>query len=404
MKSRSLKVFVATAVIGTTTAVGAFRLRGADPAPVVTAEAVTRGDVLSTIAATGTLEAVTTVTVGSQVSGSIQSLHADFNDIVRKGQILARLDPSLIRSTIEQASANLQSASATEDRMAIALEDAEVKQGRARGLAARQLISKVELEAAEVAVQSAAAQVKSASAQTAQARASLNQAQVNLAKTIITSPIDGIVIARNVDVGQTVAASMSAPTLFILAADLSQMQLKTNIDESDLGRIAGGQSVQFTVDAYPNTTFTGTVKQVRLNPVVESNVVTYAAMIAAANPRLQLKPGMTANVTIEVTRREGVLRVPSASLRYSPSAAVLAALDSAGASPVKGSKVWVYADGRVKPLAVTPGTSDGRYTEVTGDALTEGIQVVTRVATNGDSATAPRGQAPTSPLMQGGRR
>ncbi len=181
------------------------------------------------------------------------------------------------------------------------------------------------------------------------------------------------------------------------------MQLKTNIDESDLGRIAGGQSVQFTVDAYPNTTFTGTVKQVRLNPVVESNVVTYAAMIAAANPRLQLKPGMTANVTIEVTRREGVLRVPSAALRYSPSAAVLAALDSAGASPVKGSKVWVYADGRVKPLAVTPGTSDGRYTEVTGDALTEGIQVVTRVATNGDSATAPRGQAPHEPSHAGGQ-
>jgi len=404
MKSRSLRVFVATAVIGTTTAVGAFRLRGGDPAPVVTAEAVTRGDVLSTIAATGTLEAVTTVTVGSQVSGSIQSLHADFNDIVRKGQILARLDPSLIRSTIEQASASLQSARATEDRMAIALEDAEVKLARARGLAARQLISQVELEAAEVAVQSAAAQVKSASAQTAQARASLNQAQVNLAKTIITSPIDGIVIARNVDVGQTVAASMSAPTLFVLAADLAQMQLKTNIDESDLGRIAADQPVQFTVDAYPNTTFTGTVKQVRLNPVVESNVVTYAAMIAAANPRLQLKPGMTANVTIEVSRREGVLRVPSAALRYSPSAAVLAALDSAGASPVKGSKVWQYVDGRLTPVAVTTGTSDGRFTEVTGSTLAEGAQVVTRVATGDAPATGARPQT-SSPLMQGpGRR
>ena len=397
MKSRSLKVFVATAILGTTTVVGAFRLRGAESAPVVTAEAVSRGDVLSTIAATGTLEAVTTVTVGTQVSGSIQSLHADFNDIVRRGQVLARLDPSLIQSTIEQARANLQSASATEDRMGIALEDAEVKQARARGLASRQLISEVEVEAAEVAVQSAAAQVKSASAQTAQARASLNQAQVNLAKTIITSPIDGIVIARNVDVGQTVAASMSAPTLFVLAADLAQMQLKTNIDESDLGRIAAGQSVQFTVDAYPNATFRGTVKQVRLNPVVESNVVTYAAIMTAANPELQLKPGMTANVTVEVSRRDDVLRVPSAALRYSPAADVLAALDSEGVPPVKGSKVWVYAEGRMKPVAVATGTSDGRYTEVTGDALTEGVQVVTRVAA---SAAATRVQPATSPLIR----
>jgi HlyD family secretion protein len=404
MTQRRLYALIGTALLATTTVVGAFKLRGGEAAPSVTAEPVTRGDVLSQIAATGTLEAVTTVEVGSQVSGSIKSLHADFNDIVRKGQVLARLDPALFQSAIEQASANMESARANEERTAIALADAEVRQARARELAGRQLISQVEAETAEVTTRSAAAQVKAAAAATAQARASLNQAQVNMAKTVITSPIDGIVIARNVDVGQTVAASLSAPTLFVLAADLSQMQVKTNIDESDLGRIAAGQTVQFTVDAYPNQTFTGTVRQVRLNPVVESNVVTYAAIIAAANPRLELKPGMTANVTVEVSRREGVLRVPAAALRFSPTPQVLAALDSSAAPPVRGGRVWQYADGRLAPLAVTPGASDGRFTEVSGPGLSEGVQVVTRVALPGDAATGGAASGARSPLLQGGQR
>src|SRR5688572_3756482 len=402
MKRNSLKTLTLLGVIGATTAVGPFYSRGNESRPVVTSEPVTRGDIVTAIAATGTLEAVTTVAVGTQVSGSIRALRADFNSIVRKGQVLAELDPSLYQSAVDQARANVLSAEANKDRLEVALADAQARLARATELSKKQLISHVDLETADVAVQSAAAQVKSAAAQVAQATASLRQAQVNVAKTTITSPIDGIVIARNVDVGQTVAASLSAPTLFILAADLTQMQLKANVDESDLGRILAGQPVDFTVDAYPGQTFTGSVKQVRLNPTIESNVVTYAAIITAPNPELKLKPGMTANVTVQVDRREGVLRVPSAALRYTPTADVLAALGSAAATPPRGSKVWQYLDGRLQPVAVVAGASNGAYTEVSGGSLREGAQVVTRTAAAGQRATAAP-SATGNPFAQTGR-
>ena len=243
-------------------------MRGGAAAPAIVTGEVSRGTILTEIAATGTLEAVTTVQVGSQVSGSIQELNADFNSIVRKGQVLARLDPSLFQTQVDSARANLTSAQADLQRAQVMQADAQVKVGRARELADRQLIPATDLEAAEVAQRSADAQVRSAQAQLTQARAGLTQAEVNLQKTIITSPIDGIVIGRSVDVGQTVAASLSAPTIFTLAADLSQMQVKTNIDESDLGNVKDGQAVTFRVDAYPTRTFTGTVTQIRLDPVV----------------------------------------------------------------------------------------------------------------------------------------
>jgi HlyD family secretion protein len=398
MNSKTWKALIAAGVIGTTTAVGAFYSRGDTARPVVTAEPVTRGDIVTTIAATGTLEAVTTVEVGTQVSGSIRALDADFNSIVRKGQVLAELDPSLYRSAVEQAHANVLGAEANQERLQVAAVDAETKLARAQVLSAKQLISRADLETAEVAVRSAAAQVKSAAAQLAQARASLRQAEVNLAKTIITSPIDGIVIARNVDVGQTVAASLSAPTLFVLAADLTQMQLKANIDEADLGRIVAGQPVEFTVDAYPTETFTGSVRQVRLNPVVASNVVTYAAIITAPNPDLKLKPGMTANLNVEVERRENVLRVPSAALRYTPTAAVLSALESMEVKPPAGARVWQHVDGRLVPVGVAPGATNGSHTEVKGGSLQEGAQVVTRVADA--QPTTPQTSGSSSPLIQ----
>ena len=256
--------------------------------------------------------------VGSQVSGTILALNADFNSIVRKGDVIARLDPSLFQTQVDSARANVTSAQADVQRAEVTLADADTKLARARQLIDRQLIPVTELENAEVARRSAAAQVRSAQAQLAQGRASLTQAQVNLQKTIITAPINGIVIGRAVDVGQTVAASLQAPTLFTLAADLAEMQVKANIDESDLGNVRDGQAVTFRVDAYPARTFTGTVIQVRLDPVVAQNVVTYAAIISAPNPGLELKPGMTANVTIEVARKEHVLRVALCGIAVSP--------------------------------------------------------------------------------------
>lgn len=319
MTRRTWTRTVAGMVAGLAVTAGVLSARHDADAPIVTSEVVTRGPIVQSIVATGTVEAVTTVAVGTQVSGTIQSLGADFNAIVKKGQVLARLDPSLYRSAIEQGRANLLRAEADRDRLEVARADAVTKAARARALSERQLIAATERDAAEVGVRLAEAQVRAAAAEVTQAQAALRQADVNLAKTVIASPIDGIVIARNVDVGQTVAASLSAPTLFVLAARLDEMQVKANVDESDLGAIRDGQPVTFTVDAHPREQFSGVVQQIRLNPVVEQNVVTYAAIISAPNPELKLKPGLTASVTIEVARRESVLRVPAAALRFRPS-------------------------------------------------------------------------------------
>ena len=403
MKHMKHKTLLAVGLIGLTglTAGAYYRNRGEAP-PEVVAEPITRGPVVAVVAATATLEAVTTVQVGSQVSGSIQELFADFNSIVKQGQVLARLDPSLFQSAIEQARANLVRTEADLERLDVAVADARVKRDRARELSARQLIPATELDTADVNLRSAEAQVRSAGAQVTQARASLRQAQVNLEKTVITSPIDGIVIARNVDVGQTVAASLQAPTLFVIAADLSQMQLKANIDEADLGRIAEGQAVRFTVDAYPGQTFTGTVRQVRLNPVIEQNVVTYAAIITAANPELMLKPGMTASVTVETDRRDDVLRVPNAALRFRPTDELLAALAAEDVPEAKPGSVWTYMDGRLTPVAVTTGATDGTHTEIVDAPLQEGTRVVTRATTGGAAAEQPRRSG--SPLIPSGPR
>ena len=294
--------------------------------PTITTSRVTRGDLAETVAATGALQAVTTVQVGTQVSGTIQELNADFNSLVRKGQVLARLDPSLIQSQIEQAGANLIRAEADLERLRVSLDDARTKFVRAKELAEKKLIAQTELESAEVAVRSAEAQLRSQEAGVTQSQASLKQNQVNLAYTVIESPIDGLVISRNVDVGQTVAASMSAPTLFVLAADLTKMQVLASLDESDVGRIRPGQAVRFRVDAFPTDEFTGTVTQVRLQPTTVQNVVTYQTVIDVPNPGLKLKPGMTANVNIEIARRSDVLRVPNGTLRFRPTAETFTAL------------------------------------------------------------------------------
>ena len=294
--------------------------------PEVRTTTVTQGDIVDAVGATGALEAVTTVNVGSQVSGMIEELSVDFNSIVRAGDVIMRLDPSLFETQVEQARANLIRAEADTERLRVSLDDARVQLRRAEDLAARQLISETELEAAQVTVRSTEAQLKSSEAAITQAMASLNQNEVNLEHTVIRAPIDGIVISRLVDAGQTVAASLQAPELFVIAADLTKMRVIANIDESDVGRIRPNQRVTFTVDAFPGEEFEGLVSQIRLEPVVTQNVVTYATVVDAPNPDLRLKPGMTATIALETARRENVLRVPNAALRFRPTNEMFAVL------------------------------------------------------------------------------
>ncbi len=308
------------------TAYGYYSVRTVEFVPEVSTVTVTGGDIVDTVGATGALEAVTTVQVGSQVSGIIQELHVDFNSIVREGDVIMRLDPSLFETQLEQARANLLRSEAEAERLSVAVDDAATQLRRSRELAADDLISETELEAAEVTLRSAQAQLKSAEAQVRQSQASLSMNEVNLEHTVIRAPIDGIVTSRLVDVGQTVAASFQAPELFVIAADLTKMRVIANIDESDVGRIRPNQRVTFTVDAFPAEEFEGSVSQIRLEPIVTQNVVTYATVIDAPNPELKLKPGMTATVTVEVARRENVTRIPNSALRFRPTPAMFAAL------------------------------------------------------------------------------
>jgi HlyD family secretion protein len=320
-------ILIVIVVLAVGAAAGAYYMRKGAVEPTVATLPLTRGDVAEIIQATGTLQAVETVDVGTQVSGVVQELYVDFNSIVKKGQVIARLDPSLIQTQIEQQEANVIRSEADLDRLKVSLADAQQKLERAKELSARNLIAKTELEAAELNVKTQMSQIRSSEAGLNQARSQLNTQKVNLGHTVIRAPIDGIVISRNVDQGQTVAASMSAPTLFILAADLTKMQVLANIDESEVGRMRPGQPVTFRVDAYMAQTFTGTVEQVRLQPSTVQNVVTYQTVIAVPNPEYKLMPGMTATVSVEIARRNNVLRVPNAALRFRPTADTFQALN-----------------------------------------------------------------------------
>ena len=394
-----LAIIITVIALTSVAAVALYARRG-HAEPEIATDTVSRGAIVNNISASGTLEPVTTVEVGTQVSGTVESLYADYNSIVRKGQVIARLEPALFQSAVEQAQANLVRAEADVQRLEVGLADAATKLKRAGELAERQLIPATDLDTASVNRDSLAAQVRSSKAAVTQARASLRQSQVNLEKTVITAPIDAVVIARNVDVGQTVAASLQAPTLYILAADLRSMKVNASIDESDLGQIAEGQQVTFTVDAYPARRFTGTVDQVRLSPTVVSNVVTYAAIISAPNPALELKPGMTANVTVEVSRRDDVLRVPNAALRFRPADEALDVLGLKKAdlpADKRAAVVWQPSGTSIRPVPVRAGVSDGTYTELLGGSLVEGAQVVTRVTLPGPTSTTTTTSSPLIP-------
>lgn len=408
---RSFWVAAVVIAVGVVAATSYYRRDVAAEAPAFQTAEVTRGDVISTVEATGTLEAVTTVQVGSQVSGTISALHADFNSEVRKGQVIAELDASLLETQVAQAKATVVRLQTDVDRARVQAADAALKLKRAHELFEKELIPASDLETAESTARSMEAAVKGAEAQVAQAQASLNQAQIYLSHTIIRAPIDGVVIARNVDVGQTVASSLQAPTLYIIARDLTEMRVNASIDESDIGEIDPKQKVRFRVDAYPSEVFTGTVSQVRLQPVVQQNVVSYVTVIDVPNPGLKLKPGMTAAVTIETGRADDVVKVPNAALRFTPAGAAGATRPAIGSSSGSARReedrgaVWVLAQDRPTRVPVRTGLSDGRDTAILEGDLTPGTSVVTGTA----SATAPAAATPaTSPLLPfgggGGRR
>jgi HlyD family secretion protein len=322
------KTIVTLVVIAAIAAsVGGYYYTRPGPEPKVSTAQVSRGDITEIVGATGTLDAVTAVTVGSQVGGIIQELGADFNSIVKKGQVLLRINPDAINTQIEQAQATLAQREADVERNKVSVEDARIKLKRIKELFDKKLSTQADLDSADVAVKSAVASQKSSDAALTQAQANLDQQKVNLAHTIIMSPIDGIIVQRAVDVGQTVQANYQSPTLFIVAADLTKMKCTANIDESDVGKIRPGQNVRFRIDAYPNDTFTGRVIQVRLQPIVVQNVVTYGTVIEVPNPELKLKPGMTANVQVEIAKKTDVVRVPNTAIRFRPSAEIFEAFN-----------------------------------------------------------------------------
>jgi HlyD family secretion protein len=335
---RALLLLLVIIVIGT--AGGYYYYTHSGSSLTINTVPVTRGEIIDAVGATGTLQAVTTVQVGSQVSGNVSWLGADFNSIVHKAQVIARIDPSIFQAQVEQARANVVRSTAAIvqsqadlERIKVSLTDAQQKFARVKELNARNLSPQSDLDTATTAVDSAKAQLQasqaalqSAQAQLVQSQASLNQNQVNLDHCIITAPIDGIVTQRSVDVGQTVAASLQSPTLFVIAADLTEMQVNASIDEADVGRIRPGQTVTFRVDAYPTDNFTGTVTQIRLQPVVSQGVTTYGTIVSVRNDDLRLKPGMTANLKVQVARRADAVRVPNGALRFRPTTETFALL------------------------------------------------------------------------------
>lgn len=378
-------------------------------APQFATAPVTRGTLVTTVGATGSLAPVDTVEVGTQTSGTIASLGADFNQAVTRGQIIATLDPAGLNSLVAQAEATVIRLTAELERSTVLLEDAQVKLGRAEQLSARQLIPAQDVDTARSDGRVAAVSVKAAQAQLDQAQAALGQARVNLSHTVITSPVSGIVLSRNVEVGQTVSAGLQAPTLFVIARSLDVLQLDARVDESDVGRVASGQPVSFVVDAYPGQAFTGTVRQVRLQPTVVQNVVSYTTVVDVPNPKGLLKPGMTATLDIEVARADDVLRVPAAALRFQPADAVLSALGttagSAGTSGAAGaparrgarSTVWTLGGGRLTAVVVKEGLSDDISVAIEAGTIHEGDQVVTGMAVASAAAAAPATSG--SPLM-----
>jgi len=366
---------------------------------------VEKGEIVDAITATGTINAVSTVSVGSQVSGTIQQIFVDFNSPVRKGQVIALIDPRLLEAAVEQARANVNNAKASLERAQVGVIDTERTNRRNRELVKDGFVAQADVDSSQTAWEQAAAQKRSAEAVLQQAEGALRVARTNLEYATIRSPVNGIVISRSVDVGQTVAASFQTPTLFSIAEDLTKMQVDTSVDESDIGRAALGQTVTFTVDAYPEKTFTGEVAQVRNSPIVTQNVVTYNVVVRVDNRELLLKPGMTANVSIEVKKFGDVLKIPNAALRYRPATKGTDA-ESAGkrqgngkgkgkGKEAGGQRVYLLGkDGKLAPVRIRSGVSNGTFTVLEEGTLKEGDLLVT-----GESQAKKAGGSATPPGM-----
>ncbi len=375
------------ALLGLTSAgiMGWAASRKAPHARFVTAT-VERGRISARVAATGTLSALVTVQVGSQISGRIQALGADFNTKVKKGQVLARIDPQILQAALAQARASLRAAEGQLAKAQASEQSAWRREGRSRMLAEGRLIADADLEQAEADAAMTKAETAAAAGNVEQARASVRQAEVNLSFATIASPVDGTVISRNVDVGQTVAASLQAPTLFTIAGDLTKMQVDTSVAEADVGKLRPGMAATFSVDAYPSQVFRGTVREVRNAPQAVQGVVTYDAVVDVENGDWKLKPGMTAHADFVHAEHDDVLTVPNAALRYRPAAEARKHPQGTRrrrASPTEGAPgaeegraLWLVQNGVPAKVTVTTGITDGLSTEVLGDAIQVGDRVI----------------------------
>ena len=339
---------------------------------------IERGPITALVTATGAVNPVISVQVGSQVSGKIAKLYADFNSVVREGQILASIDQKPYQAKVRQARAALKSAQANLAKARNMLMQKKLELDRMAALRTQQFVSQSDLDLATTNYRDAEAQVDLSEAQIDQAKATLSSAELDLGYTTIYSPVNGTVVSRNVEEGQTVAASFQTPTLFVLAQDLTRMQVIANVSESDIGGVTEGKSADFRVDAYPREFFHGIVTQVRNAPVSIQNVVTYDVIISVDNPELKLKPGMTANITIVTARNEDALRAPNAALRFRMPGV-----------PVdrKTPQLWVLeTTGRVRAAPITTGIADSLYTEIVAGEAREGDAAIVGIATAEDSA------------------
>jgi HlyD family secretion protein len=345
------------------------------------AEKIDRGTINKYVTATGTINPVRTVIIGSQVTGLISKLYVDFNSDVKAGQIVAQIDPVPFKHQVKKAEATLATAVASLEKAKVNSKNTRRNYHRSKRLFAKKVVSIEELDAARTTYQAGLADVKLAESQVLQAKAALEIAKTDLEHTVIVSPLNGIVISRNVDVGQTVVSSFQTPTLFNIAEDLVHMQVNTNVDEADIGMVQVGQNAKFTVDAFPEDLFEGKVAEIRMSPIIFQNVVTYDTIINVDNSSLKLKPGMTANTSILVASAENVLRVPNAALRYTPSEILKGEVDRKALADRKFAKktslhIWVLDNGKLKQVAVKLGIGDDSFTEILEGDIKEGQDVV----------------------------
>jgi HlyD family secretion protein len=403
MKKKISMIWIAVGIVAVI-AVAAFLFSGGKKKEEVNfnTEKVAKVNILNSITATGTIEPVNEVTVGTQVSGIVSKLYVDYNSVVKKGQIIAELDKSNLTSQLNTAKASLSQAEASLKSAESDLAYQKANYNRYKALYKKGLISANDYESARLSYQTSLQTVATRKDQIASAKEEVQRAQTNLGYATITSPIDGIVVSKSVEEGQTVNANMSTPDLFTIAQDLTNMQVVANVDEADIGDVKKGERVSFTVDAYPNDTFEGTVTQVRLEATTTNNVVTYEVVISAPNADLKLKPGLTANVVIYTQESNGVLSVPSKALRYTPTKETIGKRKMKDVSNAK-NKVWTLEGNTLVAHKVNIGISDGTHTQVLS-GIKEGQTVITGVSVSSDEVTddsAASSSTESSPFQPG---